>query len=171
MNRNTAENNEYVSTTRYITEGNVVRVVRTEVDPYYEREVKRKLAMERRRKRLKEEAAKQQRRRKLSIAFPVLVALCLGISAMLYFGYMYLSLQASVDSHNSTIGRLESQLEDLRVEIDALEQSIDTNLDIAYVYDVAVHKLGMVHAGADNIIQYEKTESEYVRQYEQIPEF
>lgn len=171
MNQNTARKTEYVSTTRYITEGNTVRVVRPDMDPYYEREVRRKLAMERRRQRLKEEAQKQKRRQKLNFALPVVIVLCIGIAVIVYFGYMYLSLQSSVDNHNSVIGKLETQLESLKVENDALEQSIETNLDLSYVYDVAVHKLGMVHAGAENIIQYEKTESEYVRQYDQIPEF
>lgn len=171
MKENTAQKTEYVSTTRYITEGNVVRVVRPEMDPFYEREVKRKLVMQRRRQRQEEEARKQNRNRRLSFALPLLLILFLGITAMLYFGYMYLSLQASVDSHNAKISKLETQLENLKVENDAFEQSIDTNIDLEYVYDVAVHKLGMVHAGAENIIQYDKTESEYVRQYEQIPQF
>ena len=60
-------------------------------------------------------------------------------------------------------------LDRIRTENDNFEKSIDTSVDLNYVYSVAVNELGMVHVGQDNIIQYEKTESEYVRQYEDIP--
>lgn len=161
----------YSQGTKYITEGNTVRVVRPEADPFYEREFRRKVAMERRRQREKEEAAYARRRQSLSIAFPVLVLLCLCVSGVLFEGYRYLSLQASVEKHQAAVRQLETELEERKVENDALEQSIETNIDLSYVYDVAVNKLGMVHAGADNLIRYDKTESQYVRQYEQIPEY
>ena len=67
------------------------------------------------------------------------------------------------------IKSMETRLERLRTENDALEQSIDNSVDLNYVYQVAVNELGMVHAGSDNVILYDKTESEYVRQYENIP--
>jgi len=36
-------------------------------------------------------------------------------------------------------------------------------------YDVATNKLGMIYAKKNQVITYEKTESEYVRQFEDIP--
>ena len=161
----------YTERTRYVTEGNTVRVVRTETDPFYERERRRKLLMERSRRK-QEEAVKNARKQQVvSIAFPVLLALIFIVSAFLYFGYSYLTLQSSVDSHLENVKVLETKLEKLKTENDALEQSIDTSVDLNYVYNVAINKLGMVHAGAENVIMYDKTESQYVRQYEQIPEF
>lgn len=161
----------YTRGTKYITEGNTVRVVRTEADPFYEREVRRKVTMERRRQKEKEAAASARRRQNISIAFPVLLLLCLGVSVVLFAGYRYISLQSSVERHQASIRQMETLLEDKKVENDALEQSIETNIDLSYVYDVAVNKIGMVHVGAENMIRYDKTESQYVRQYEQIPEF
>lgn len=163
--------NGYSMNTRYITQGNTVRVVRTEADPFYEREMRRKVTMERIRQKEKEAAKSARRRQSVTIAFPVLVMLALCITAVLYIGFQYLSLRSSVDTHMANVRTLETQLEQLRVENDALEQSIETNMDLSYVYDVAINKLGMVHAGAENIIRYDKTESQYVRQYEQIPQF
>ena len=40
----------------------------------------------------------------------------------------------------------------------------------SYVYKVATEELGMVYANKDQVRLYNKTESEYVRQYEDIPE-
>lgn len=39
-----------------------------------------------------------------------------------------------------------------------------------HIYDVATNELGMVYASEDQIVHYEKSEREYVRQNEDIPE-
>ena len=38
------------------------------------------------------------------------------------------------------------------------------------IYKIATEELGMVYANKDQVRMYNKTESEYVRQYEDIPE-
>ena len=38
-----------------------------------------------------------------------------------------------------------------------------------HVYKVATEELGMVYANKDQVLMYNRTESEYVRQYEDIP--
>ena len=85
-----------------------------------------------------------------------------AVVAALFIGYNYLRLKSSLDVHMDTIKTLETRLDNLRTENDALERSIDTSVDLNYVYSVAVNELGMVRVGQSNIIQYDKTESEYV---------
>ena len=68
------------------------------------------------------------------------------------------------------IVELLARVEALRAENDALETSINTYVDLDYIYDVATKELGMVYANKDQILLYDKTESEYVRQYEDVPE-
>ena len=130
---------------------------------------RRRNAEERRRRT--QPAARSQRRAgaELSISLPLLTLLTVAVIATLFLCYRYLCLNASIDARMDHIEQLEAQLENLKTENDALEQSIDTSVDLNYVYDVAVNELGMIHAGKDNIISYDKTESEYVRQYEDIP--
>ena len=70
----------------------------------------------------------------------------------------------------STIKTLEQQLDTLKAENDALETSINTSVDLDHVYKVATEELGMVYAGKDQVLLYNQTESEYVKQYEDIPE-
>ena len=43
-------------------------------------------------------------------------------------------------------------------------------MDLDHIYDVATKELGMVYANKNQILLYDKTESEYVRQYEDVPE-
>ena len=64
---------------------------------------------------------------------------------------------------------IEKELEFLKSENDALETRINTSLDLDYVYRVATEELGMVYPNKNQVILYNKTESEYVRQYEDIP--
>lgn len=68
------------------------------------------------------------------------------------------------------IKELEQELDALRSENDITQTRINTSVDLDYVYQVATEELGMVYAGKDQVLMYHQTESEYVRQYEDIPE-
>ena len=73
------------------------------------------------------------------------------------------------DSHN--IELLEKELEQCKAENDALETRIKTDIDLEHIYKVATEELGMVYANKNQVLLYDKTESEYVRQYEDIPKY
>ena len=61
-------------------------------------------------------------------------------------------------------------LEKKKADNDALETRINTSIDLDNIYKIATEELGMVYANKDQVRMYNKTESEYVRQYEDIPE-
>ena len=88
----------------------------------------------------------------------------------LYICVSYLKLQSSVTARLNHIESLEESIEKLKGDNDALLTRINTSVDLDYVYKVATEELGMVYANKDQIRLYNKTESEYVRQYEDIPE-
>ncbi|MDO5140127.1 MAG: cell division protein FtsL [Eubacteriales bacterium] len=161
-----AEQNRYgrdrrYGTTAYYTEGNTVRTAAPvpEVRP---RRRKQK-------RQVRTHYTEARRTASVSITLPLTLLLVAAVAASLFIGYRYLCLKSSLNSHMSEVKTLEAQLDRIRTENDNFEKSIDTSVDLNYVYSVAVNELGMVHVGQDNIIQYEKTESEYVRQYEDIP--
>ena len=92
---------------------------------------------------------------------------------MLFRSYIcvsYLKLQSSVTARLNHIESLEESIEKLKGDNDALLTRINTSVDLDYVYKVATEELGMVYANKDQVRLYNKTESEYVRQYEDIPE-
>lgn len=105
----------------------------------------------------------------VSVNIPITVLLVATLVISVIVGYRYLCLKSSLDTHMNSIKTLETKLDALRTENDALEKSIDSSVDLNKVYEVATNELGMVRVGQDNIIQYDKTESEYVKQYEDIP--
>jgi len=88
----------------------------------------------------------------------------------LYICVSYLKLQSSVTARLNHIESLEESIEKLKGDNDALLTRINTSVDLDYVYKVATEELGMVYANKDQVRLYNKTESEYVRQYEDIPE-
>lgn len=110
----------------------------------------------------------RERSRSMSPAYVVVMALVICIT----FGIClnYLSLQNTVNSTMRNIAALENTYDTLQKENEALELSISSYQDYAYIYDVAVNELGMRPATQDQIVTFDLEESEYVKQYEAIPE-
>lgn len=106
----------------------------------------------------------------LYMDLPYVILLTIAAVCALYLCVNYLQLQSSITSRIHTIETREKELEALKSENDALVTRINTYVDLDYVYKVATEELGMVYADKDQVLLYDKTESEYVRQYEDIPE-
>ena len=100
---------------------------------------------------------------------PYVLALTAAAVITLFLCMNYLHIQSSITTRIDHIETLELKLEHLKSENDALQTRIDTYVDLDHVYKVATEELGMVYANKDQILLYNKTESEYVRQYEDIP--
>ena len=79
-------------------------------------------------------------------------------------------MSAIYSSRLNHIEALEASIEKKKADNDALETRINTSIDLDNIYKIATEELGMVYANKDQVRMYNKTESEYVRQYEDIPE-
>ena len=101
---------------------------------------------------------------------PYVVMLTIAAFCALTICVNYLHAQSSIMGRIHHIEELEREIEQLRSNNDALQTRINTEIDLDHVYKVATEELGMVYANKDQVILYDKTESEYVRQYEDIPE-
>lgn len=112
---------------------------------------------------------KRNQEKALQVDLPYLVALVIAACCALYLCVSYLQIQSSITARIDTIEALEQKLEKTKSENDALETRINTYVDLDYVYQVATEELGMVYANKNQVLLYNKTESEYVRQYEDIP--
>lgn len=112
---------------------------------------------------------RRNREKALNMDLPYLLALTIAAICALYLCVNYLHIQSSITSRIHNIENLEKEVELLKSENDALETRINTYVDLDYVYKVATEELGMVYANKDQVLLYDKTESEYVRQYEDIP--
>lgn len=115
-------------------------------------------------------AVRRNREKARHMNGPYVIMLTVAAMITLFLCVNYLQMQSSITTRIGNIETLELQLENLRSGNDALQTRIDTRVDLDHVYKVATEELGMVYANKDQILLYDRTESEYVRQYEDIPE-
>lgn len=81
----------------------------------------------------------------------------------------YLKLQAEISNHNERITAIEKQINTTKAQNDSLEYSIDSYIDLDYIYKTATQELGMVPATSDQVSVYESKDNEYMKQYKDIP--
>lgn len=135
-----------------------------------EREKERQRILEER--ELDHQALQERLRSKtVPIDRPFLWILIFASAVTLGLCFHYVQLKMKINAQVSSIEKKEKQLEELRAENGALENSIYSSIDLDEVYRIATEELGMVYADEDQVITFEKTESEYVRQYEKIPKY
>jgi hypothetical protein len=79
------------------------------------------------------------------------------------------ALNTKVKISQREITKQEAALENLKAKNNELENRINSYIDLNNVYEVATKRLGMVYAKKNQVIEYKKTESEYVKQDEDIP--
>mgnify|MGYP000929232044 FL=1 len=146
----------------YYVDGNVVRKVETSVPKKAPKTSAGEVAKTNR-------MIRKNRERALSMDLPYLVVMSAAVAVMLLLCVNYIAIQSKLTSTIKQTQKNESNLEKLRNENDSMENMIATYVDLDHIYDVATNKLGMIYAKKNQVITYEKTESEYVRQFEDIP--
>ncbi len=155
-------------TTIYV-DGNTVRRVQT-WEEIRRREEYARTREEQRKKTLRSHAVRRNQERASFMNLRYVFVLAAAGVMTLFLCLQYLQVQSSITSRLAHIEEQELQLEHLRAENNALQTRIDTYIDLDYVSRVATQELGMVYAKPNQILLYEKTESEYVRQNEDVPE-
>ena len=106
----------------------------------------------------------------LPMDIPYVIMLTIAAICTLYLCFNYLQLQATVAARMDHIESLVEDIEKLKADNDALETRINTSVDLDHVYQVATEELGMVYANKSQVRLYNRSESGYIRQYEDIPE-
>ncbi len=96
--------------------------------------------------------------------------LTIAIAVSLYTCVEYLQVQSGVTERNKEIAELERDLTKLQNQNKDALSKINTSLDLNYIYKIATTELGMVYPNENQVIPYESNLSDYVRQYEEIPE-
>lgn len=147
-------------------DGNTVR--RMEAAPDYRREREEQKRQEERMRKQRVASRNQERVAHMNRGYVAFLAFATALIAGA--AAMYVNLQSSINVHMKTISALESHVSDLRADNDATEKRIEASVDITDIKDTAVNELGMVYAGADQIVHYTIEKEDYMNQYEDIPE-
>lgn len=91
------------------------------------------------------------------------------VSFMFGVCVQYLEMQANVKTAANDVARLEARLTQLTVKNDETKMEIEGSVDYDALLKTAVEELGMVYPKRSQIVEYDSTESEYVKQYKDIP--
>lgn len=96
----------------------------------------------------------------LTLAAVVLVCIC----------YQFLKMQTAMNKNVSEISSLQVQLEDMKAENDFHMTRIRESVDLNAIRQTAMDKLGMREADDSQIVKYTYDDSDYVRQYKDVPD-
>lgn len=112
---------------------------------------------------------RRNRERVQRISAPYMLFLATALALCMVACVSFLQVQSSIAAHRNSIESLKTDLEELKTDNDSMEILLSSYTDLEYIEQVATEELGMVYPSDGQIIYYEKTESGYVRQYEDIP--
>lgn len=161
-------NRKVKSYTGYI-QGNAVRKAQeAPLTPVKRQREQRTKEEEKRTSRQKAAARNRQRELRMSPGYVLFLA---GITVMTVAVCLgYLNLQSDILSKGEEIVTLEKDIASLVAQNDAVEYTISSYIDTDYIIKVATKELGMVKASGAQISFYERSESEYMKQIQDIPE-
>ena len=94
------------------------------------------------------------------------------IGSLVFCGFVlvsHVSVKSEITATNEEITRLESQLNNIRLENDEDYSRIKNGIDLDEIRMKAIGKLGMTYATEGQIIYYSELDDDYVRQVSDIP--
>ncbi len=147
---------EYRTDDRYLVNGS------SAVRRQEERQIERKPAKKKQRRVLPRNAVD-------IIPVAYVFAVAAACVCILLFSVMYIHSRTELTALTKNVSSLQTSLETIRQENQDLQNDITTCTSLETIYDRAVNKLGMVPADESQIIYYDQSDSEYVRQKEDIP--
>ena len=160
----------YTGSASYYVDGNTVRRINANTYRAVQREERIAEQKKRRERMERRHTVRRNQEKALSMDLGYVFALAAAGLVTLFLCLNYIQMQSAITTRMNHIEKLELQLEHTKAENDELQTRIDTYVDLDYVKYVATAEMGMVYANQSQILLYDKTESEYVRQNEDIPE-
>ena len=82
----------------------------------------------------------------------------------------YVRLQSEVTKYSKNVTALQEELADLKEENTTKYNAVVDSVNLDVIREKAINQLGMTYATPDQIMEYDNPASDYVKQYENIPE-
>ncbi|WP_310605512.1 septum formation initiator family protein [Anaerosporobacter sp.] len=131
-----------------------------------ERRRKEQTYQERKRRERAEHRRKEQTRTMDGVSLILLVA---AVAVTFYVCLQYVQVQEDITALSKSIAAMESQVVTMKKDNNAALEEISRTYDLSYVYKIATKELGMVFPTEDQVIKYESSKSDYVKQFGEIP--
>jgi len=150
------ERNRMVRYTDEVVEGNTVRVAQV-LPQVREKEIRRT-------------QIEAVRERSLSMNLRYVLFLTVAAVAVVTICVYFLKLQAISTKLQKRTVSLQTTLKDLKMENDIVYNEILSSVDLEKVRETAIDELGMSYPSQTQIAYYDAASSDYVKQYEEIPD-
>ncbi len=150
------ERNSALRYTDEVIEGNTVRTM-SAVPQIRERELRRT-------------QIEAVRERSLSMNLRYVLFLTVAAVAVVTICVYFLKLQATSTQLQKKTVSLQTTLKDLKIENDIVYNEIISGIDLEDVREKAMEELGMSYPAQSQITYYDAASSDYVKQYEEIPD-
>lgn len=111
----------------------------------------------------------ERERHPLLVELPYVAALVAAVAFTLLSCFQYINLKTDMELRIRKAEVLERQLYTLQNENTMAGREVADTRDFNHIYEVATQSLGMVPAAEANILFYDRSDSEYVYQRDNIP--
>ena len=166
--RNHKKDRYYVENPGEYIEGNTVRKLEAAVLPERVEPSPEEYDLDQeRRNRMRKIQRKREKAKELDLFSVLWLVLAVGIT--LSVCVKYLSVQSKLTATTEEITTLKNEIIALKEENKAELDDVTSDIDLDYIYKVATKKFGMVHPDKNQVVPYESTKEDSVRQYGDIP--
>lgn len=138
-------------------------------DDYDYAEEKRRREQTYQERKRRERAAKRRREKTRTMDGISLIILVAAVAVTFYVCLQYIRVQTDITALSKSIAVKESQVVSMKKDNNAALEEISRTFDLSYVYKIATKELGMVFPDQDQVIKYDSSKSDYVKQFEEIP--
>lgn len=104
------------------------------------------------------------------MSFGYAVFLIAAIGMLWFLCYNYLTLRTEITTTQHRITEMESNLNELRLANDEEYGRIMGAVDLEEIKRIAMDELGMTYPSESQIVAFADEDSDYVRQYQDIPQ-
>ena len=153
---------------QYYTQGNTSRKLNVEPE-IIERPVEERREERQVRRQKNKSISRNAERAK---AFSPLYTCMLMVATIFLFGscFYMLTVQATITEQRREIAMLESNLNSLTDNNNEMSKRIESSVDLTEIYNVATTELGMVYPKAGQVVSYEASNPDYVKQFKDVPQ-
>lgn len=111
-----------------------------------------------------------RRRNSKEYDVPSILLTVLTAGLLLGMALFYVGRNSDLNASNKELAQLKQTYEELQTDNDNREAQLNASVDVQEIYRIATQQLGMSYPEKHQVIPYQKAESGYVAQYEDIPQ-
>ena len=113
---------------------------------------------------------RRNRRQALHMSSAYVVFLTIAALMALIVCVNYVQLQSRITSRSKNITAMQEELADMKEENNTKYNAFMDSVNLDEIRDKAQTDLGMVYASPEQVVEYDNPATDYVKQYENIPE-